>query len=349
MLIMHELTNEKIIESPSLQPDARVPGKEFSHTEEFPGGEIVTPSPVELGPIEAVNEFVRHRTASVHEAVLSTVAAAEAIEAFEGDSTKSQQWLGNMVRVKALTKSEASTEGEKISGSNLAKLRKIAKHHKVLSNPRIAGLLPSGGYTIMYQCALLYEDLEMRNAGTAFDELVKIIVGHDGPATRDWLKKEREKRRPTPAKDLEVKLGQAEIPDDRPTYTDSAENAQPTERSESVVQSEVQGVDDGEQTEADQAHHEIDKPSTNGLIAPDSGDGTSEHDSLVKVLRLADSSNDDAVLLIRGSLNVLIAMRIAILKDPGASNVHLFAKSETTGWHPVISDEYWTTDTGGLK
>lgn len=197
-------------ESPSLQPNGSQDGTLSPVDDtcrEFPGREIGTSGLVKLDPIDAVNKFVGHRTASVNEAVLSTIAAAEAIKAFQGDSAKSQQWLGDMVRVKALTKTDASaglTE-EKRSASNLSKLRKIAKYEHILRVPKIASLLPSGGFATLYECARLGELLEKQNPATAVDDLRALLLEHDGPVTRDWLKKEGDKRRPPkPADEFEA-------------------------------------------------------------------------------------------------------------------------------------------------
>lgn len=189
---MQKLTQQTTVDSPSLQPD----GEE--QVKEFPRGEIPSSDLVELEPIEAVNKFIGHRTASVNETVLSTIAVAEAVNAFRGDSSRSEQWLGNMVRIKALTKTDASVglNEEKPSAPNLSKYRKIAKYEHIFRVPKIASLLSSGGFATLYECAKLFELLDDENPATAIDELHSMLMNHDGPASRDWLKKQGDARRP---------------------------------------------------------------------------------------------------------------------------------------------------------
>ncbi|MGY4381232.1 hypothetical protein ACVWZ3_008871 [Bradyrhizobium sp. i1.3.6] len=121
-------TNAIECESPSLQPAA-----------EFPRGEIDNSKTSVTAPEKAVAEFVKHRTASAYEGVLSTVAASKGIEAFKNDPAKLQEWLNNMVRVKALSKTEASEglDGQKKGSSNLTKLRKIAESSSILTDPKV--------------------------------------------------------------------------------------------------------------------------------------------------------------------------------------------------------------------
>ncbi|MGY3354324.1 hypothetical protein ACVWZK_000987 [Bradyrhizobium sp. GM0.4] len=193
-------TNTIQCESPSLQPAA-----------EFPHGEIDKSETSVTAPEKAVAEFVKHRSASAYEGVLSTVAASRGIEAFKDDPAKLQDWLNNMVRVKALSKTEASEglDGQKKSNSNLTKLRKIAESSSVLTDPKVMSLLPSGSYTVMYECYRLHKVLADLNPESAVAELVKILEGHDGPLTRAWLEKQREKLKPQKAENAEDVIAQA--------------------------------------------------------------------------------------------------------------------------------------------
>lgn len=81
-------------------------------------------------------------------------------------------------------------------------MRKIASYEHILRVPKIASLLPSGGFATLYECARLAELLEDHNQATAVGELHSLLIKHEGPVTRDWLKKQVDERRPPkPAKE----------------------------------------------------------------------------------------------------------------------------------------------------
>lgn len=318
-----DTTNTIECESPSLQPVA-----------EFPRGEIDKSETSVTTPEKAVAEFVKHRSASAYEGVLSTVAASRGIEAFKNDPAKLQDWLNNMVRVKALSKTEAS-EGlneQKKSNSNITKLRKIAESSSILTDPKVMSLLPSGSYTVMYECYRLHKVLADLNPETAVAELVKILEGHDGPLTRAWLEKQREKLKPAKVENADVAAvrtdGAAEgsetsafLAEDHGKQDSAAVTATPvniTQNRDTAKADAIRGASAKQQALPDQDHdtddvgthnadeEQMEEESIAAVVMIITNEQPSKRD-LVEIGKVADKLDEDGVLIVCGSLAILLS------------------------------------------
>jgi hypothetical protein len=121
----------------------------------LPGAEAVT-------DWEGVfNRFVGHRAASVKEEVSGDVVLHQGMVAFGDDHESLQQLLNALVGAKVLSQAEAlaGLGGRK---SIMSMLRKIAEYAHVILHPKILPFLQPG-YSVLYQTACLYEDLEAIN------------------------------------------------------------------------------------------------------------------------------------------------------------------------------------------
>jgi hypothetical protein len=197
---MQVLRSDPTVDSPSVQPDTGILDErvatENASDDEFPAGEIQSARATPLTPASATEQFVQHRSGSVRQAVLSTVAFSRGLAEFSKNRGELQQFLHGMVSSKALPKAEAAARlvGTK-SSPTISKLNKIAEHQDMLSDPKIASLIPPG-YTPMYECAQLLVVLKADDPATALNNLQQMILEYDGPITRDWFKKQRDKLRP---------------------------------------------------------------------------------------------------------------------------------------------------------
>lgn len=327
---MTKTTNIPSIASPSLQPEDVQRNEGFRPAKDgaakFPGGEIDQSQATARTPEEAVAEFVKHRSASAYEGVLSTVAASKGFDAFKSDPAKLQELFNNMVRVKGLSKTEASEglDGQKKSNSNLTKLRKIAESSTVLTDPRVLSLLPSGGYTVMYECYRLHKVLAELDPATAVVELVKILEGHDGPLTRSWIEKQREK----------LKLPKSENADSALVPTDNSANAvaitgvdkdsvsESSARDGNASKMEVitraSNGSSGKTQKADVDHEgdtvgtddageeEMEEVSITAVVMIVTEEKPSKSD-LVEIGKVADNLDDDGVIIVYGPLAVLLS------------------------------------------
>lgn len=290
-------------------------------------------------PASFAKRFVAHRAASIEEEVSSTVVLSEGLTAFATDETLMKEFLLELARAKILTAAEVA-EGvtAKTSSSTVSRLKKIKQNAKIILHPKILPYVQPG-YSVLYQMALLYDAIEdirgIEDADAAISKLHELLASSDGPATRDWLKKERDKLRPAaPAKTSTVKSVQAEAANKGPAESkDRSTVRAPVSRPDMVAQSEA-GVA-VEEKETDRMSS--DELTTIVSTTPKSHDLSQLSEKLIEVLSLAESSGDEAVLLIRGSRSSLLSTKKTVLKKVEASNVHFIAKGAVNGW--AIADE----------
>ena len=307
-------------------------------------------------PADVAQRFLQHRAASVEEEVSSTVVLSEGMATFGNDQELLQQFLEELEKAKVLTKAEIA-EGltGKKSGSTLSKLKKIKEHRHVILHPKILPFLQPG-YSVLYELALLYEDL--KDVDGAIDSLHDLPQGNDGPATRDWLKKERVKLQPATrlsevlykqpkshecAQDVEPsikpevhEIAQATSPAERVTSLDdnTLSRAQPDENADVVAESE---------------------PPIAALLLTASGRDASRltkegnRESLPRCLRISNDVGDKAVLLVCAKVGVLSSMSRAIesLKFGRCSSIYLL--SEPTGPDVTECDALAIYRRGGFK
>ncbi|PWE75936.1 hypothetical protein XF30_03350 [Bradyrhizobium sp. SUTN9-2] len=294
-------------------------------------------------PASFAKRFVAHRAASVEEEVSCTVVLSEGMTAFATDETLMKEFLLELARAKVLTAAEvAEGVGAKTSNSTVSRLKKIKQNAKVILHPKILPYVQPG-YSVLYQMALLYDAIEdirgIEDADAAIAKLHEMLASSDGPATRDWLKKERDKLRPpTPAKTSTVQPVQTETADKR--------RAEPNDRStvpasisrrDMVAQSETGDVVNEKETDQADSGAGSDEPTTIVTTTPKSQDVYQLSEKLIEVLSLADISGDEAVLLIRGSRGSLLSTRKTLQKKIEARNIHFIAKEGVNGW--AIADE----------
>ncbi|WP_145987126.1 MULTISPECIES: hypothetical protein [Bradyrhizobium] len=120
------------------------------------------PVPADPSNPELVAErFLQHRAASVQEEVTGDVILHQGLAACANDREQLQKLLNALVGAKVLSQAEADAGlgGRK---STMSMLRKIAERADVILHPKILPFLQPG-YSVLYQVALLYEDLEANN------------------------------------------------------------------------------------------------------------------------------------------------------------------------------------------
>jgi len=102
--------------------------------------------------------YLFHRAAGVKEEVTGNVILHLGIVDFRDDPESLQKLLDALVGAKVLSRHEAlaGLDGRK---ATISMLRKIALHADVILHPKILPLLQPG-YSVLYQVACLYEDLE---------------------------------------------------------------------------------------------------------------------------------------------------------------------------------------------
>jgi len=286
-------------------------------------------------PASFAKRFVAHRATSVEEEVSSTVVLSEGLTAFATDETLMKEFLLELARAKILTAAEVA-EGvtAKTSSSTVSRLKKIKQNAKVILHPKILPYVQPG-YSVLYELALLYEAIEdirgIEDADAAIAKLHDLLVSSDGPATREWLKSERNSLRP-PAPDKPSKVSQEQTANERRTGSSHSESA--AQRDE-VVQSETATVVGG--AKANPTDSDDDELAGSTVIFTPGCSAFLVRDHLVRVLDLAENIGDDAVLLVHGSKSSLLQVRKSVLKKIAASNVHLITNSSENGW--MIADE----------
>ncbi|MGF6311894.1 hypothetical protein ABIB82_005871 [Bradyrhizobium sp. i1.8.4] len=286
-------------------------------------------------PANFARRFVAHRAASIEEEVSSTVVLSEGLTAFAADEALMKEFLLELARAKVLTAAEVA-EGvtAKTSNSTISRLKKIKQNAKVILHPKILPYVQPG-YSVLYEMALLYEAMEdirgIEDADAAIAKLHELLASSDGPATRQWLKGERSKLCP-PAPAKSSKVSQQQTANESRAGSPHSESA--AQRDE-VVQSETGTVVGG--AEADPTDPDDDELVGSTVIFTPGCSAFLVRDHLVRVLDLAESIGDDAVLLVQGSKSSLQQVRRSILKKIAATNVHLITNSPENGW--MIADE----------
>jgi hypothetical protein len=109
-------------------------------------------------PVSYAKRFLQHRASSVKEEVTADVFLNRGIAAFRKDEEKRRQLLNALVDAKVLSKTEAQLDLD-AKKSTLSMLTKIGQYADVILHERIIPFLQPG-YSVLYQLALLIEELE---------------------------------------------------------------------------------------------------------------------------------------------------------------------------------------------
>jgi hypothetical protein len=115
-------------------------------------------SSLEYDPDTIVNQYLEHRASSVKAEVTGDVVLNKGVAAFRNDHEKLNRLLNTLVAVKVLSKNDADLAWH-AKKSMLSMLMKIGEHADVILHEKIVPFLQPG-YSVLYQLALLAEDLE---------------------------------------------------------------------------------------------------------------------------------------------------------------------------------------------
>jgi hypothetical protein len=114
--------------------------------------------PEETNPSIIANVVLDHRASSVREDVKSHVAFSTGVNALLDDKEALDKLLAILLDRKILSTDDVRV-GLSAPESYLSMLNKISKYRDVLLDERILRYV-SPGYSVLYQLACLYEDLE---------------------------------------------------------------------------------------------------------------------------------------------------------------------------------------------
>jgi hypothetical protein len=120
--------------------------------------------------------------------VESTLIYSEGITRFRDDTEKLSEFLRQLHEAKVLDADEVTNGLAAKSGPAASKMKKISEHADVILDNRILPLL-SPGYSLLYELALLMEQLRLRQRGIA--DLHTMLLSSNGPITRAWVKSKR--------------------------------------------------------------------------------------------------------------------------------------------------------------
>ena len=133
-------------------------------TENFTAGEKPqggTSSPPDLKSVQSHIEHAERvlglRASSVSAQVKSTVALSEGLEQLKDDHGQLDKFIAALCDAKLLSKSEADLKDR--SASTQSKWKKIGRYAHIFLDERVLRVL-TPGYSVMYELALLIEDLE---------------------------------------------------------------------------------------------------------------------------------------------------------------------------------------------
>lgn len=141
-------------------------------------------------PAELVRTFVEHRSAGVANIVETTIAYSKGITSYHDDAEKLTEFLQALHEAKVLTSDEVKSGLSPKSDAAASKMKKISEYASVIRDERILPLL-SAGYSVLYEVALLFQELERRQQGVA--HLRARLMTSNGPVSRSWLKSQRAK------------------------------------------------------------------------------------------------------------------------------------------------------------
>lgn len=258
-------------------------------------------------PTELVRTFVEHRSAGVTSIVESTVAFSKGLTSFHDDAEKLTEFLQALHEAKVLTKEEVASGLSPKSDAAASKMKKISEYADVIRDERILPLL-SAGYSVLYEVALLFQEMERRQQGVA--HLRARLMTSNGPISRSWLKAQRAKLEEKSTKTNKEAV-QTELPKVDPV---DAPSIQPMATAGEDI---APGVDLPKEVEA-----EVEKvPVAAVLMTVNSKDVSRLDKSLQEnsdpnCLTLRDQIENRAVLLVYTRASTLTSMQ-AVIKSLG--------------------------------
>jgi hypothetical protein len=291
-------------------------------------------------PAQLVQSFVEHRSAGVTGIVESTVAYSKGLTSFHDDAEKLTEFLQALHEAKVLTKEEVASGLSPKSDAAASKMKKISEYADVIRDERILPLL-SAGYSVLYEVALLFQELERRQQGVA--HLRARLMTSNGPISRSWLKGQRAKLEEN-STETDKKAVQVELPKVDPS---DAPSIQPTATADEDIAPEV--------GQPNEPAAEADKTPVAAVLMTVSSKDVSRLDKALQengdpdCLTLRDQIEDRAVLLVHTKASTLISMQ-AIIKSLGfdrCSRIGLVG--EVTGNEITSSGVMALYVRGGLK
>lgn len=258
-------------------------------------------------PAQLVQSFVEHRSAGVTSVVESTLAYSKGLTSFQDDAEKLAEFLQALHEAKVLTADEVKSGLSPKSDSAASKMKKISEYADVIRDARIVPLL-SPGYSVLYELALLFQELERRQEG--IDDLRVRLLTSNGPVSRSWLKSQRVKLEGKPAA-ADQKAVQADLPKVNPS---DAPSIQPTVTADKDAELKVaQGIEPAA---------EVDKTPVAAVLMTVNSKDVSRLDKALqdnvelKCLTLRKQIDDRSVLIVHAKATTLMSMQ-AIIKSLG--------------------------------